>query len=71
MRYLVSCFLLLAGTVLSAQSPREFNATCDTLQVRLQERTTVLSRIRLEKVSQHGGDILNFRFSRCRWRTWW
>lgn len=64
MRYLVSCFLLLAGTVLSAQSPREFNATCDTLQVRLQERTTVLSRIKLEKVSQHGGDILNFRFTR-------
>ncbi|MBO4624116.1 MAG: xanthan lyase [Bacteroidales bacterium] len=63
-RIILSLALVLAALPSLAQTPRarDFNTVVDSLQVRLQRRTGVRSRLKLEKVLARG-NVLDFYFS--------
>ena len=63
-RFILSLALVLAALPSLAQTPRarDFNTVVDSLQVRLQRRTGVYSRLKLEKVMVRG-NVLDFYFS--------
>ena len=63
-RLFLSLVLVLAALHSLAQTPRarDFSTVVDSLQVRLQRRTGVYSRLKLEKVMVRG-NVLDFYFS--------
>ena len=69
---LLSALVLCLAASAQTRPVREFRTTLDSVDVHIQERTTVASKLRLRSVSQHG-DRLDFRFtetlSDIPWRT--
>ncbi len=57
----VTTLMLSFGTDLSAQSRKDFNECCDSLSARIERRTTVRGKLKLQKVLKRG-KMLDFYF---------
>ena len=63
-RFLTAAALLAALSVtVPAQTPSEYRVAVDSLRARLERRTTVSTKVRLQKITSGGNNTLDFHFT--------